>query len=455
MAAGRKAAGRAAGARASAIIPISAPEVIIDVGVCRLKRILLLLSGLILLGACLTACNNNYYPYGYNPYGYGYGYGGTPTTTTSGNASGPSGLSKRALISNSVAGNLNVLDANLDLFSNSLISVPGTPGQMSVSPDLSVTLVFNASGNSIAVVTNSTETSGGSIILPDVSTSFVALNNIYGFASVRNAQLLEVLDLSNLKIATSMSMPTPNQIVLAHNGKTLLVFSDTLPGSIIVVDTATATSNPVAAATVVSAAGFDHPISGVFSSDDSKAYILSCGVECGGAAASVTVLDMTTSPPTPGASVAVAGATVGFLNSPNLYVAGNSTSGTGTGVLTTVDTGSMTASAPVAIGDGFHRKMALDNHGHLFIGARTCSQQRCLTIFNTASQAVNVESDPTNGGNGFGDVGGIQPISGRDRIYLAQGGELRIFETTTPSPLPQAQQLDAVGFIQDVVQIDP
>ena len=415
-----------------------------------MKRTFLALSGVILLGAYLTACSNNYDPYG------AYGYPGA-TTTTTGALSGPSGLSKRVLLSNSVAGNLNVIDASQDLFSNSLITVSSTPEQMALALDRSVTLVFNASGNQINVIGNAQEANGGGIVLPDVSTSFVALNGSYGFAAVRNQQLLAVLDLVNLKIYTSLSIPTPNQIVLSHNGKTLLVFSDTLPGSMVVVDTATALSNPVASATVVSSGSFDHPISAVFSSDDSKAYILSCGLECGGAAANVTTLDMTTTPPTPGASTAVAGATVGLLNSSSLYVAGNSTSGTGTGVLTTVDTGSMTAGAPVAIGDGFHRKMALDNHGHLFIGAKSCSQLRCLTIYDTASHSVTVEvnPDPAQNGNGFGDVGGIQPISNRDRIYLAQGGELRIFDTTAPAPLPSSQQLDAVGFIQDVVQIDP
>lgn len=422
-----------------------------------MTRTLLALSGLILLGTSLVACNNNYDPYGYGYPGYGYGYGyGYPGTTT-GISSGPSGLSKRAYISNSVAGNLNVIDASLDQFSASLITVSSTPQQMSVAPDLSITLVFNASGNQIAIIDNKKESSVGGIPLPDVSGSFVALNNSTGFASVRNASVVEVLDLTNFKISGGIGIPTPNQMVVSHNGSTLLVFSDTMPNTVTVVDTATATSNPSGAATAVVSGSFDHPVSGVFSSDDSKAYILNCGLECGGAIASVTVLDMTTSPPTPGASVAVAGATVGLLNSSSLYVAGNSGPGSGTGVLTTVDVGALTAGAPVTIGDGYHRKMALDNHGHLFIGAKTCTQLRCLTVFDTASQTATVEvnPDPSQNGNGFGDVGGIQPISNRDRLYLAQGGELRIFDTKTPAALPAAQQLDAVGYVQDVVQVDP
>ena len=188
-----------------------------------------------------------------------------------------------------------------------------------------------------------------------------------------------------------------------------------------------------------------------------KAYILSCGVECGGAAANVSVVDMTTTPPTPGTMQAVPGATVGLLNANSLYVAGNSSALPGSGVLTVVDAGTLAPGAPVAIGDGLHRRMALDNHGHLFIGAKACTQLRCLTIFDTGSQSatVEVDPDPTHNGNGFGDVGGIQPISGRDRLYLAQGGELRIFDTIAPQPLPSVQQIDIVGFVQDVVLVDP
>jgi len=174
-------------------------------------------------------------------------------------------------------------------------------------------------------------------------------------------------------------------------------------------------------------------------------------------AAKVTVLDLSTTPATVGASVAVPGATVGLLDSNSLYVAGNSTAAPGSGVLTVVDTGGMSAGAPVAIGDGLHRRMALDNHGHLFIGAKSCTQLRCLTIYDTAAHTATVEidPDPAHNGDGFGDVGRIQPISGRDRLYLAQGGELRIFDTVAPAPLPLSQQLDAVGFVQDVVQVDP
>lgn len=385
------------------------------------------------------------------------GGGGSST----GNTTPPvSGLTKRVYISNSQSGNVRLVNASTDQFSTKSISLNGLPRRMALALDLSVTLVGNSvSGLSkvVNIIDNATELNVGGILLPDITDSFVALNKSTGFASVRNSGVVEVLDLTNAKLSGAVSVPTPMQIVLSNDGKKLLVFSDSLPDTVTVIDTATAVSTPATAATPVVSASFDHPVSAVFSADNSKAYILSCGVECGGAAANVTVLDMTTTPPTPGTSVAVPAATVGLLNASSLYVAGNSSSLPGTGVLTVVDTGALTAGAPVAIGDGLHRDMGLDNHGHLFVGAKSCTQLRCLTIYDTVAHTatVEVDPDPTHNGNGFGDVGGIQPISGRDRLYLAQGGELRIFDTTTAQPLPQAQQLDAVGYVEDVVQVDP
>jgi len=50
-------------------------------------------------------------------------------------------------------------------------------------------------------------------------------------------------------------------------------------------------------------------------------------------------------------------------------------------------------------------------------------------------------------------VTGLQPISARNAIYICQGGELDIFDTSADAPT--ANQLDVVGKAMDVVQIDP
>jgi len=402
-----------------------------------LRRFWWALSVFIVLGTFLLACG------GYN--------------ATNPNQPVVSGLTKRVLASNSFSGAIYIIDGSQDVFTSHIFQLTGAqPQQMALALDRSVTLVFSGSGNVMDVLNNSTEQPLGSgIVLPDHSDGFAALNNATGFASVRNANQVTVLDLQNSKIAQTVSVQTPVQVVLGHNGKKLLVFSDALTDTVTIIDAATASTNPAGAATAVQSATFDHPISGAFSSDDSKAYILSCGPECGGIQAKVTAVDMTTTPPTVGSSVNVPGATVALLDSSTLYVAGND--GQLVGQLSVVDTGAMTASNPVQIGDGLHWKMGLDTHSHLFIGAKTCTQLRCLTIYDTGAKTATVEidPDPSHNGNGFGDVGGIQAISGRDRMYLAQGGEIRIFNTTTAQPLPLSQQLDAVGKIEDVLLIDP
>ena len=56
------------------------------------------------------------------------------------------------------------------------------------------------------------------------------------------------------------------------------------------IDTKTTTSTTVPKQ--ITSTTFDRPVSAFFTSDDSKAFILSCGAECGGTTARVSVLDV-------------------------------------------------------------------------------------------------------------------------------------------------------------------
>ncbi|MGH9579856.1 MAG: hypothetical protein ACRD2R_02585, partial [Terriglobales bacterium] len=69
----------------------------------------------------------------------------------------------------------------------------------------------------------------------------------------------------------------------------------------------------------------------------------------------------------------------------------------------------------------------------------------CLSIVNAGSLSV-VMNPPR------GNVTGLQPISGRDVVYVAEGGELRIYSSTTDSL--QSRQIDFVGSVADVKSID-
>jgi hypothetical protein len=334
---------------------------------------------------------------------------------------------------------------------------------MSLALDRSVTLLWNAGANQVGVLNNSTEQPAGGVSLAGISDSFVAMNNTTGFAVVRNSNQVLVLDLQKVLIAqTITAIQTPKQLVLSPSGQKLLVFSDTLPNTVNVVDTSAAQTTPATAVTTLTdATNFDNPVFAVFTSDSATAFVLNCGPECGGTTASVTKLNMTTTPPTVVSKVSVpGGATMALLSSSTLYVAGNDAAAPPVGHLTVVDTSAMTAGAPVVISDGYHWKMGLGSNNKLFIGSKNCTNARCLTVFDTGSSSVFIEQqDSTNPSSpGFGDVKGIAPITGRPRVYLAQGsvnGEIRIFDTTTGLPLPQIQQLDAVGNVEDVVLVDP
>ena len=104
-----------------------------------------------------------------------------------------------------------------------------------------------------------------------------------------------------------------------HSGNRVLAFSDNS-------DTVTVINpNQLGkGAFFTTVSGFDRPVWGVFSDDDSTAYILNCGPECGGTAAGLTVLH--TSSNTTGATIGLAAATYGLLNNGNLYVAGSRSS---------------------------------------------------------------------------------------------------------------------------------
>ena len=216
--------------------------------------------------------------------------------------------------------------------------------------------------------------------------------------------------------------------------------------------------------------GFYRPVAAFFASDDNTAYVVNCGHECGGTPiggveASVQTLDLTTN--TPGAAVPVAAASVAMVNGTTMYLAGTpvpaalctgqTTVAASCGLLTAFDLPSMTVinSSNIVITDGYHNRIALGADGQLFVGARTCTEiipvnagdevRGCLSIYNTQTGAVVVP--PANG-----DVTGIQPIANRHVVYLVQGGELQMYDTTTGKL--QATQINIIGQAVDVKTID-
>ena len=378
-------------------------------------------AGVLLLGSC----------------GGSYKSNSAPTTSQ---------LTKRAFLSNEFSGAIQIVNASNDTLNTHAIPGGSSPQTMVLSGNKAITLVFNAGGNFLLQVDNATEAGIKTANLPGYTDSIaLSSDGSKAYAAMRNAPSgtgtpLGVVAFVDFTAGsyTPVDVPLARRLVLGPSGAKLLVFSDN-SNSVSVIDTATK------AVTVVP--GFDRPAWGVFSSDSSKAYIMNCGPECGGTTASVTELDNLATAPTLGTNTPVSAATVGLLDGTNLYVAGTVTAGAGGGRLDVLNSGTLAVTqSGVVINDGYHTTMTVSN-GHLFVGARACSNvaEGCLSIYNSGGTATI--------GTAKGEVTGMQAISGRMRVYVIEGGELRIYDSTSNTEVLPAP-IDIVGKAWDVKAID-
>ena len=112
---------------------------------------------------------------------------------------------------------------------------------------------------------------------------------------------------------------------------------------------------------------------------------------------------------------------------------------------------------PVAvIPDGYHTKIDISGDGQLFVGSRTCTNivpvntgdehRGCLAIYNTNNG--NLIIPPDNG-----DVTGLQPVTNRTVFYVVEGGQFRIYDTTTDKIYTVAS-INILGNAVDVKLID-
>ncbi|HEX3821039.1 MAG TPA: hypothetical protein VHW45_11925, partial [Candidatus Sulfotelmatobacter sp.] len=114
------------------------------------------------------------------------------------------------------------------------------------------------------------------------------------------------------------------------------------------------------------------------------------------------------------------------------------------------------------ITDGYHDRMDMTTNGQLFIGSHDCTNigeinnpsgevRGCLSIYRTADGSVFVPPDN-------GDVNGLQGFTTRTIEYVAQGGNLRVYDITKDILLindfvPEGS-INIPGYIGDVKAID-
>jgi len=458
----------------------------------------------------------------------------------------------------SLSAGVYIVNAQTDERGNTApISAGNTPGMMVVTPNLAQTLVFSGNGtqssdNAFTIINNASEQNAAHIALPGMTESFVVSpgsNTAYiavptAPVTGQSPGVVEVVSLSSGALAAPINCPPGNPtpavcvpapaptqappncavtpgpecpgfnppyhfLSIGNTGTRLLAFSqgaDSIANQVAVINpSGVGTNEPVV--TFVDGVAlpggaplgntFDHPIWAFFNSDDTTAYVLNCGPECGGLSASIQPLDLTTNPPTPGVAVPVPAATVALVvNSSTMYLAGTPylngspsqlcapaqmTAATYCGVLTIFDLNSMSIvqppvqppycaagqQCPIIITDGYHTHLSMGAAGQLFIGARTCTEivgpippvagaevRGCLSILNTDTSAVVIP--PANG-----DVTGIHPIATRNVVYLIQGGSLNIYSTATDAleynpndPNNPGEVFGLVGQLIDVKTID-
>jgi hypothetical protein len=396
-----------------------------------------------------------------------------------------SGFAYRAFVSNplfpsgAVSGPvLNVVNAANDRLSPTVVSLITTilqPNIMAAAPNLKYTLVYSPNGDTMVVIDNGTEAVGTmpgttttipTIGLPGTTESFfIGTDNATAYAAVPNAPIaggtpgaVAVMDITTGALTATIPVPNAHYVVGSPDGNTLLVFSDGSDAVTVISTSLIGTNeNPVTA--LVS--GFDRPVWAIFSGV--TAYVFDCGAECGGSHAGISSYIVGSSAPS--APLPVSGASYGLLLGTTLFVAGTppgtacgaGTAATSCGTLTMVDTSSMAVrGGPILITDGYHNRMQISGNGQLFVGARQCTNvnsptevRGCLSIYNTTNG--NVVIPPA-----LGDATGIEPVSGRNVVYVCQGGAFEIFDTTTDalavqSPTPTI----IVGQSFDVKLVDP
>ncbi len=423
--------------------------------------------------------------------------------TSPGGSGQTSGLKYRAFISDNVsagtsAAGIYIVDAQNDIHPTlAPIAAGNTPGMMVVTPNRNQTLVFSGTGdqfsdNVFSLINNASESNAAHVTLPGFTESFVVSpDSSTAYVAVPTAPVvgqspgnIKVLALNSFTFTGEIDIPSVRYLSMSNSGNRILAFSTDSDSVAVVTPSNLGTNQPV----VTYVAGFDRPVQAYFSSDDSTAYIVNCGAECGGVQAGVQQLNMTTNTPgtpagacttdpTPqcaGSVALVIGSTMYLAGTP--YISGNpSFTCTGQagetlncGMLTIFDLGTMSVvTTGIAITDGYHNRIAMAANGQLFIGARTCTEiiptqppppgaevRGCLSIYNSLTTAVGsippggVVFPPANG-----DATGIQPIATRTVVYVIQGGSLGIYDTATDA-LQSLQIKNLIGNFIDVKTVD-
>jgi hypothetical protein len=457
------------------------------------------------------------------------------TTYFAGRTLPPSGLVNRVMIaiqnpSPSGGGQLQIVDAFYDIrfrynSTNTApaFTIPGfsgkSPSTIQNMPEEQVGAVYGSGDGTFTLISYAKESTLPAVTgLNGLSSSiFVTRNQVYVFQASQTSNVLTVVDHSSGG-SYPLSLPGAYAVSVNPGGSVALVFVQNsnyayfprkltagestaysggpstwpkaavdcepqiLPGWCLFQaqspDNTDATGNTYGAPLT-----FDRPIKALFSADGGTAYVLSCGPECGGSAASLTPMPvapmiylmdqhsglMPTQSTLAANTVAIPGGASNALldgASQTMYVVGQQLKADGYwgGNLTMVNLSATpsVASAPIPVSDGAPgamSRMILADDNTLWIGMSKCTNGErannpakypggygCLTMFNTTTNAATLLPY-------LGDATGIAAVTGLHKIYTAEGGQVYIYSTATGTALDN-QYVTVTGTAYDVAYID-
>jgi hypothetical protein len=355
------------------------------------------------------------------------------------------------LVSDNTSGTVNVVNAKTDVITHTL--TVNSPGKL-VSAG-GTTLIQSRLSSSVAIFDNATETIRFTVTLSGLPLDVaITPDGKIGFVAV-NDGTVQKIDTATGAITGNFAVAGVQRLVMGPQGTTVVAFNDTLAINFTVVLSAGSVE--------LGNLGLDHPANGVFFADDDHFNVFNCGPECGGTQAgnSGVVLGLVGGPFI-SSSLPLSGATVGLLNETTIFAAGSPASGLNAGTLQGINRSTNGVSTPLHIADGRHSLMTLTSNGRLYVGATSCTlgvanaqnlRQGCLTIFDTVSQALLSVLLPASRING--DVTGLATVTGRNAIYVIQGGTLDIFDTTTNAVSTSVTAPTIPGAAFGVVQLSP
>jgi DNA-binding beta-propeller fold protein YncE len=357
----------------------------------------------------------------------------------------------------------------------SLASLVPDAGMMVESPKRDRTVVFSPANNAVAIVNNAQESASSVVNLPGTSESMlVGSDNTTLFAAVPSAPMpgqaagaVVLVDIASGRATATIPIAGARFLATSPAGNLILVTSDGANTVSVLNPSLIAQGN----AALITLSGFDKPVGALFSADGSTAYVLNCGPECGGVAASLAVLNLTQSPPVITSQIPVPAATTAWLSGSTLYVAGTPPAPGANcqlnlcGALTALSvstSGSLSVSSTQPITDGYHNQMLMAPNSQLFVGSKTCTNvtpsgttagRGCLSVLNTATGTVYTATRA-------GDVTGMEAIAKRTVVYVCEGGGLTIYDTASDLSgqgnqlVPESTQITIVGQALDVKLAD-